>query len=498
VLIEGSAMPGSVRILALALAAVAGSACALHRGQRAVPAAAGLSHGVAVGETSSDSALVWGRCAGDGFLHVAVVGDPARQLRVACDATSDWACALRLADLAPDQAYEARVWCGAADAVAIPAGAARASFRTAPRAAAARAVRFAWSGDVGGQNVCRDRAEGYPIFTTLAAEKLDFFIALGDMIYADDPCEATGRYGNEQVVGPPPAIDLEGFRAHWRYNYADPHLQALRAATSYYAVWDDHEIRNDAGPSDDRLPGAPDRPLMPPATRAFVEYQPLPRAAAPRLYRSRRWGKHLELFFLDTRQYRDANAAPDRGALAKTLLGAEQRAWFENALAASDATWKVVVSSVPLSIPTGAVGRRDGWASYDGDTGFAREARELLRAARDAGVRNLVWITTDVHFATGFRYTPFADDPSFLVYELVCGPLHAGVFPRLDVDPSLRPERLYFWGPPTAESIQSLAEAKRWFNYAVIEIDERGELSFHIVNARGETVASAALPRAAQ
>jgi len=485
----------------LLLAVWSGAACApVPRRVGAAPRDGGLSYGIAVGEVGADEATVWGRCARDGFLHLAVTGEPARRLRVACEAATDWTAAAHLADLEPDHSYEVRAWCDASKSGEMPETAARTAFRTAPAAAAARAVRFAWSGDVGGQNVCRDRDEGYPIFSTLAAEEVDFFVALGDMIYADDPCEPTGRYGNAQVAGPPPAIDLEGFRAHWRYNYSDSHLQAMRAAIPYYAVWDDHEIRNDAGPTDDRLPSAPERPLLPPATRAFVEYQPLPRetASRPRLYRSRRWGKHLEIFLLDTRQYRDANAAPDRGVAAKTLLGAEQRTWFENALAGSDATWKVVVSSVPLSIPTGARGRRDGWASYDGDTGFAREARELLRRARDAGVRNLVWITTDVHFATGFRYTPFADDPEFTVYELICGPLHAGVFPRPDFDPSLHPERLYFWGPPTPESITSLAEAKRWFNYAVAEVDTEGVFSFRIVNARGETVVSQTLPRASR
>ena len=75
---------------------------------------------------------------------------------------------------------------------------------------------------------------------------------------------------------------------------------------------------------------------------------------------------------LDTRQYRDANIADDSADRPKTMLGREQLTWLKESLAASDATWKVIVSSVPMSIPTGfpASGGRDGWANFDGAVGL--------------------------------------------------------------------------------------------------------------------------------
>jgi alkaline phosphatase D len=308
------------------------------------------------------------------------------------------------------------------------------------------------------------------------------------MIYADDVCLPLGRYGNTQIVGPLPAQQLDGFRAHWRYNRADASCQRLLATTPYYAVWDDHEIRNDSGPHDDQAWLAPGGHLLPAALQAFLDYQPLiPPASAPtHLYRSVRWGKYVELFVLDTRQYRDPIAALDSEAQPKTMLGAEQMAWLEQALAASDATWKVIVASVPLSIPTGTV-TGDGFADGGTGTGYEREAARIFRALRAGDIRNSLWITTDIHFATGFIYRPFPDDPGWTAYEFTSGPLNAGIFPNQKLDPTFHPERLFLYAPPSPD-IASFDDALGWFNFGLVEVDTAGALTVSIVNGRGETV----------
>ena len=267
---------------------------------------------------------------------------------------------------------------------------------------------------------------------TIRAWQPDVFVGLGDMIYADNACESTGRYGNPQLGGVGIAVDLPSFWAHWRYNRGDSASQRLLAGTSYVGVWDDHEVVNDFGP----LTDAPTTPpysgahLLPLGLEAFLDYTPI--ETAPTLYRSLRWGQHLELFVLDTRRYRDANFAPDTGAQPKSMLGAEQLAWLKEGLASSDATWKVIVSSVPMSIPTGfpPTNGRDGWADFDQTTGFERELLDILRFLQERGIDDSIWITTDVHFAEVFRYRPFADDPAFTVHELATGPLNAGIFPN--------------------------------------------------------------------
>jgi alkaline phosphatase D len=439
-----------------------------------------LTHGTAVGEVTETSAVFWGRCDGAAVLQVQLGGGAAPH-GVAVGAATDFTGTIALTGLTAETRYEYRAWCGEARDAGVDG-----EFRTAPPAAARRPVRVAWGGDVGGQNACRDRQRGYPIFTVIGAREPDLFIGLGDMIYADDACLPIGRYYNAQILGPLPALQLDGFRSYWRYNRADPPTQHLLARVPYCAVWDDHEVRNDSGPHDDAAWLAPGGHLLPVALQAFLDYQPIipPPADPTRLYRAVRWGKHLELFVLDTRQYRDRIAARDGDAQPKTMLGAEQLAWFEHALAASDATWKVVVSSVPLSIPTNG----DGFADGGTGVGYEREAARIFNAMRGAGIRNSVWITTDIHFATGFIYRPFADDPSWTSYEFASGPLNAGIFPHQRLDSTFHPERLFTYAPASADAVGSYDEALGWFNFGLLEVDGAGALTVSIVNGRGETV----------
>lgn len=460
-----------------------------------------VTHGVLVGEVTSTSAVLWSRADRESEMQVVVEpasDGPALRFSTRVRRGDDFTGRIALEGLRPAATYRYRVWFSEGSVNREGAGDSRSgSFRTAPPPEARTAVRFVWGGDVGGQNVCRDRAEGYPIFRTIRAveKELDFFIALGDMIYADNACEEKGRFGNPQIPGGGPATDLPSYWAVWKYNREDAGFQELFANTAYYAVWDDHEVVNDFGPlHDTRLekPYPAGAHLLPIGLEAFLDYNPiLPAPDNPqRLYRAVRWGSGLEVFFLDNRQYRDANLAPDVPSRPKTMLGREQLTWLREMLARSRATWKVIVSSVPLSVPTGfpAEAGRDGWANFDQDTGFEQELIEILTFLRERGVANVVFITTDVHFAEVFRYRPFPQAPRFEVHELITGPLNAGLFPSRDFDRSLNPERLFFYGPVSPDAVKSWEEAKRWFNYGAMAIDERGALSLRIVNARAETV----------
>jgi len=123
------------------------------------------------------------------------------------------------------------------------------------------------------------------------------------------------------------ARTLPQYHAKHRYNRADGAVQEYFRRTPVFAIWDDHEVRdNFAGPGE---------PLMEPGRRAFIDYFPIrpPREEPGRLYRQFRWGALLEVFILDTRQYRSPNAAED--GPGKTMLGATQRRWLVDAVAAS-------------------------------------------------------------------------------------------------------------------------------------------------------------------
>ncbi len=281
-------------------------------------------------------------------------------------------------------------------------------------------VHFAWGGDVGGQNVCRDAVDGYPIFNALINEKLDFFIALGDLVYEDNPCQPRGQYNNPQVAGPAqPAIKLEDYWAMWHYNRSDGHLSDFVTRQAYVAVWDDHEVLNDFGPGNDTRAEAPytaGEHMMPLGLKAFVDQNPLivDAAATPRLYRTFTYGLHAQVFVLDCRQFRSLNSAKDTASTPKTMLGADQLAWLEREIWKSKATWKIIVTSVPLSLPTGNLEHGfDGWANADTEFGYERELRKIVNSLHDSKVKNVVWLTTDVHFAAGFHYRPIEEDQSW-------------------------------------------------------------------------------------
>jgi alkaline phosphatase D len=472
----------------LVLAAGAGTAA----GARIGPA---ITHGVVVGDVSSSSAVLWARADREATLNVVLSGGRhGRIARGKARIQDDYTARIPLAGLAPGRRYKYRAWLSLGAPGSSHGPAVRGSFRTAPSQDAAAPLRLAFGGDLAGQNVCRDATEGFPITETVRARDPDVFVGLGDMIYADNACSALGLYGNAQVAGDfGPAADLATFWAHWRYGRADAKLQRLLGGTDYVGVWDDHEVVNDFGPLTDTRSDPPYTPgvhLMPLGRKAFIDYTPIAMAGNDplRLYRSIRWGKNAELFVLDTRQYRDPNFAEDSDVHPKTLLGSEQLMWLTRQLAASDATWKVIVSSVPMSIPTGfpPTNGRDGWANFDQSTGYEHELLDILRFMQSQGIRNTVWITTDVHFAEAFRYRPFSDDPGFAVNELVTGPMNAGIFPNMDFDRTLNPERLAFFGPSSPGAVTSWGVAKHWFNFGELAFSRDGSLTMRIINTANE------------
>jgi alkaline phosphatase D len=142
---------------------------------------------------------------------------------------------------------------------------------------------------------------------------------------------------------------------------------------------------------------------------------------------------------------------------------------------------------VPMSIPTGfpAANGRDGWANFDQDTGFENELLEILRFMAEKGIDNSVWITTDVHFAEVFRYSPFPEDPGFAVHEIATGPLNSGIFPNPSVDTTLNPEVLFFHGPASPDDVTSWDQAKQWFNFGTLEVGAHGDLTAEVLDTAG-------------
>jgi alkaline phosphatase D len=476
-------------IRALFAILTAGFAGSIHAADGAPPL-------VLFGDPQPHSSVVWSRMPGASAMHVRIRTNATtawRKFDAKVEAGDDFAGKITIKGLLPSMSYQYELWF-TGDGI-DPERKSTGQFRTGASDQAFVPVHFAWGGDVGGQNICRDAIDGYPIFGPLGAEKLDFFIALGDMVYEDDTCLAKGQLGNMQVIGPTqPAAKIEDYWAMWHYNRGDVGLSTVAARQPYVAVWDDHEVLNDFGPGNDTRSEAPytaGEHMLPIGLKAFLDENPLitDATATPRLYRTFTYGLHAQVFVLDCRQFRSSNSAKDTASSPKTMLGAEQLAWFLREIGKSKATWKIVISSVPLSLETGSRERGlDGWASFDLDFGYERELRKIVNALYDANVKNVVWLSTDVHFAAGFRYHPIEDDPNWEMYEFVSGPLNAQSFPKQTLDTSFNPERLFFFGPAYVGEPRTWAQAKQWFNYGQIDIDRTGILSVAIKNVDGELV----------
>lgn len=429
-----------------------------------LPAPAAERLFVAAGEVTGTTAVIWLRSPAEGAATVeygpaGAASTATATLRVG--PASDLTGKLRLTGLSPATRYAYRVTAGGV--------AATGAFLTAPAPDDAARVKFVWSGDLGGGRFCRPLDTGYRIFSAMGRQKPDFFLFVGDTVYADHRCGGPGVVPGSDFV----ARSLRQFRDKHRYQREDAVLGTFLGEVSVYAIWDDHEVRNDfAGPTE---------PLMPVGRQAFLDYWPiLPPAEDPtRLYRKARWGRLLEVFILDTRQYRSDNSQPD--GPGKTMLGPAQRRWLIDEVAASTATWKVVVSSVPLSVPTG--GRNhDSWSNAsvwglpeDGGTGFALERDAMLKAFRDRGVKNLIVLAADVHHAELIRHHP---TPGFAFHEFIAGPLSATFGRPRPLDAALNPRSLFARG-----GLNNFGEVTIGASHLVVRlIDEEGtELFTHTI-----------------
>jgi phosphodiesterase/alkaline phosphatase D-like protein len=331
----------------------------------------------------------------------------------------------------------------------------RGEFVTAPRANANVDVHFAYSGDSDGWF---DPDTGEPAFNDF--EVLDsvrqqatqfgaqFFIYLGDTIYSDSSLSPFG-----------PADTVGEYRKAYKQNRSYHALRDMMATMSTYAVWDDHEVRNDFDSTVD-----PD--LFAAGMRAFEEYMPVPDWDSELgFYRNFKWGKNVEFFVVDGRSFRsqevDTTGACDnppgsgvadiapllppdlRMAFAavapqlampvppacvaalndpdRTLLGAAQKARLMDDLQDSTAKFKLIVNDVPVQnlyvLP------------YDRWEGYLAERMEILSFIMDNDIQNVVWLTTDTHAnITNDVFTDFFTGVDTGTDEVVVGPIATNTF----------------------------------------------------------------------
>ncbi len=339
------------------------------------------------------------------------------------------------------------------------------AFRMPPRAAS-RPLRVAWSGDMVGQGWGIDASRGgLRIYDALRRAEPDVFLHSGDNIYADGPLlpevplpDGTVWRNLVTEAKAKVAETLDEYRGNFAYNLLDPHARAFNASVPVIAQWDDHEVVNNwfhelVLENDPRYTEKRVRVLAERAKQALFEFLPIRRHPDEpgRVYRSFSYGSLLDVFVVDMRSYRGANSnnRQREASAATALLGDTQLAWLERGLVSSRATWKVVASDMPIGLVVGD-GQRNGEPSFEAvanadggvPSGREHEIARLLGALQQARVRNVVWVTADVHYCAAHHYAP--DRAAFTAFdpfwEFVAGPMHAGTFGPNALDGTFGPE----------------------------------------------------------
>ncbi|MEU6724357.1 alkaline phosphatase D family protein [Nonomuraea wenchangensis] len=274
---------------------------------------------------------------------------------------------------------------------------------------------------------CAQYEHGYfTSYRRLAEDHPDLVLHLGDYQYEYTRDTYTIPGGNIRDHEGPETETLAGYRQRHAQYKTDPDLQAAHAAAPWLVVWDDHELDNNWA---DKVPEKPEIPQpnflarREAAFRAYYENMPLRRTSIPRgidmqLYRRVRWGRTATFHMLDTRQYRDDQGCGDGykdcpAAVdpARSITGAEQEAWLLDGFRRSQAQWDILGQQVFFA-------QRDNNAgpakitSMDAWDGYVASRRRITQGWVDAGVRNAVVLTGDVHAHWASDLKLDYDDPT--------------------------------------------------------------------------------------
>jgi alkaline phosphatase D len=443
-----------------------------------------VPYGVASGDVTDHSAIVWSRANKESLMQVQYDNDSNFSSAIQHSQTqivnksTDYAGHIKLNNLTSNTVYYYRIQFSDLANPSIKSEMVTGKFKTAPdRSDSTQNVTFVIAGDLGGSRLCRHIDTGYPILSIVKTLSPDFFIFNGDQIYADNNCpQAPSQFvlkhfpGWKNVKGDFPSVTDRSvvwnnsdqlhqvYLKHWEYNRADIHLQNLLNNTSMYSQADDHEVINDYGgqwaydyidPDNSHREGYPK--LVKNGINLFFEFSPIDRnqTDANRIYRSFNWGKNLDLFLLDAHSYRSQNNLPDAIQNNKTLYGKQQLEWLKNGIMNSNATWKVISNTVPITIPNCFEDQKgcDNWAT-SGDTNntFVRERNAFLKFLDEHNIKNIVFIATDVHFAGTVKVNQDfdGDGDNLTFYEMVNGPLSTFTQNSTNpVDPTINANYLY-------------------------------------------------------
>lgn len=245
------------------------------------------------------------------------------------------------------------------------------SFTTAPAAETSADINFIVT--TGTSYGDADSGDGYKLYPSSLKLDPDFFVHTGDIVYYD----GLGK-----------TLDLA--RYHWDRMYSFPNNVDYHRQVPSYFMKDDHDTwMNDAFPMmDTKYMG---EFTYKQGEALFLDEVPM----GEKTYRTVRWGKDLQIWMVEGRDYRSSNT--DEDSPEKTIWGAEQIAWFKSTVEASDATYKILISPTPIVGPDRVGNKSDNHANvaftYEGDM-----LRKYISAQK-----NMVIVSGDRHWQYASR-----------------------------------------------------------------------------------------------
>lgn len=320
----------------------------------------------------------------------------------AVDPQKNFTTQFELSELEPGKEYELMVEASPLKSTKISASLIG-KFKTAPAADSPAEVNFIVTTCTSYDDT--DSEGGYKLYPNALKLDPEFFVHAGDILYYDYLAKTAGLA-----------------RWHWDRMYSLPnHVEFHRQVSSYF-IKDDHDTW-----MDDAYPGKETKFMgdftYEEGTQIFLDEVPM----GKKTYRTIRWGKDLQIWLPEGRDYRSKNPMAD--GPQKTIWGEEQMEWFKTTVSESDATFKVLISPTPIVGPD-RVNKNDNHAN----SGFQYEGDILRQFISEQ--ENMVTICGDRHWQF------ISKDAETGILEFSAGPgsdAHAGGWKQEDV----YPEHLY-------------------------------------------------------
>lgn len=236
---------------------------------------------------------------------------------------------------------------------------------------------------------------GYGIFNSILDKDPDMMLWMGDNMYLRTPDFLTET----------------GIEHRYKHTRSLPEMQALLASVHNYAIWDDH----DYGSND--------------SDRSYVN-----KKISERVFNSY-WGNlntnatgaggitshfaaaDVEFFMLDDRYHRAPNRSREKG---KAYFGKEQLDWLIDALTASRASFKIVVSGGQIVSDA---------AKFENYATYPEERKELLNRLHEQRISGVLFLSGDRHHTEISR---MERTNAYPLIDITCSPLTAGTHAARD------------------------------------------------------------------